>query len=214
MELFDYVKRVSGKAFSADICTLVWARRFAGYKRPGLLFSDLERLTSLISNPNTPLQIIISGKPHEKDETAKAIRDSIIAFSNTPAVKGRIVYLPDYSTASALQLARGADIWLNTPELGMEACGTSGMKAGLNGALQCSIPDGWIAEVPLESIGWSLPEKNTSEVLYDLLESEILPSFYGAGNWATKMRSTIELVEKEYTTKRMLHDYQERLYNL
>ncbi len=216
-ELRDLKRGLKVKlGLTADICTLVWARRFAGYKRPGLLFSDLERLASLISNPNTPLQIIISGKPHEKDEADKDIRDSIIDFSKK---NPRIVYLPDYSITTAMKLVQGADIWLNTPELGMEACGTSGMKSGLNGALQCSVLDGWVGEVSLEGRGWSLPSDKdtleTAEILYDLLEQEILPEFYAGDNkWAAKMRSTIELIEKEYTTARMLHDYQERLYNL
>lgn len=223
MDLFDYIENVSGKRLNPDICTLVWARRFAGYKRPHLLFSDLKRLTTLLSSPDMPLQCIISGKPHKGDAEAKDIRDRIIAFSNSPGVKGRVVYLPDYSLLSAEKLTRGADIWLNTPELGKEACGTSGIKASLNGTLQCSVSDGWVNEVNWEGRGWTLPGDRdavaTAEVLYDLLGHEILPSFYEESEdfskeWLTRMRSTIELVEKSYTAKRMLRDYAEKLYKL
>ncbi len=208
-ELFDYVEKVSGTLLNPDICTLVWARRFAGYKRPSLLFSDLERLTAIISNPNMPLQIIISGKPHEGDTEAEKIRDNIIAYSKSGAVKGRTIYLSDYSVANAEKLTRGADIWLNTPELGLEACGTSGMKASLNGALQCSVSDGWVDEVNWVGRGWTF---ETVEMLYNLLEHEIVPCYYEGKEWVTRMISTIELVEKEYTAVRMIRDYEERLY--
>ncbi len=216
-ELFDHIENVSGERLNTDICTLVWARRFAQYKRSHLLFSDVERLKNILLNPNTPLQCVISGKTHENDTEAENILEQIISFTKDPSVKGRVVYLPDYSILSAEKLTRGADLWLNTPELGKEACGTSGMKAGLNGALQCSVRDGWVGEVNWAGRGWIF---DTVEMLYDLLEHEILPCFYEdsaeaiPSKWIKKMRSTIELVEKSYTAERMLHDYEEKLYKL
>jgi starch phosphorylase len=218
LDLFSYIESVSGKKLNPDIATLVWSRRFAGYKRPFLLFSDLRRLTEILTHTERPLQCVISGKAAEGDTEGQDSIEKIIAFSDTAAAKGRVVYLPDYSVASAEKLTRGADIWLNTPELGKEACGTSGMKASLNGALQCSVSDGWVDEVNWSGRGWMLPgDKNTletAEVLYDLLLHEILPCFYGDSGelWATRMRSTIELVEKKYTADRMLHDYEKDLY--
>lgn len=220
IELFDFIEKVANKRFNPDICTLVWARRFAPYKRPYLLFTDLERLTSILSNPDTPLQCVISGKPHEGDKEAEDIRDKIIEFSKNIEVKNKIVYLPDYSMISAEKLTRGADIWLNTPERGMEACGTSGMKAGLNGALECSVSDGWVDEVEWQGRGWILPEERTSTVLYDLLEHEMLPCFYpenseeAPAEWVRRMRSTIDIIEQSYTSDRMLRDYAEKLYKL
>lgn len=218
LDLFSYIESVSGKKLNPDIATLVWSRRIAGYKRPSLLFSDLPRLTEILSDTKRPLQCVISGKAAEGDVEGHDIVEKIIAFSNTPQVKGRVVYLPDYSVASAEKLTQGADIWLNTPELGKEACGTSGMKASLNGAIQCSVSDGWVDEVQWKGRGWTLPGDTntleTAEVLYDLLEHEILPCFYGdcEESWTSRMRSTIELVEKDYTAKRMLQDYEKKLY--
>ncbi len=227
IELIEYVRSVSGKSFNPDVCTLVWARRFAAYKRPNLLFSDMRRLTEIISNPSRPIQCIISGKAHPGDAEGNAIVQKIIAFSNTREAQGRIVYLPDYSVKSAEKLVRGADIWLNTPELGKEACGTSGMKACLNGALQCTIRDGWVDEVSWEGRGWILPgdvpTEATAQVLYDLLAEEISPCFYEDSpdgvtelphKWIARMRSTMEIVEKDFTAERMLRDYNEKLYLL
>lgn len=214
LDLFAYIEEKTGKKLNPDICTLVWSRRFAAYKRPYLLFSDQARLIEILSNTSRPLQCIISGKAHEGDAEGEDTIERIIAFSNLPAVKGRVIYLPDYNVSSAEKMTRGADIWLNTPELGKEACGTSGMKACLNGALQCSIRDGWVDEVPWEGRGWTLPVDNTASVLYDLLEHEILPCFYDESltPWVSRMRSTIELVEKNYTADRMLKDYEKKLY--
>ncbi len=219
--LLNHVREVTGTVFNPDICTLVWARRFASYKRPELLFIDKARLLSILTDQNTPLQIVISGKAHEADVHGKAIVEKIIAFSKSIGLKNKVVYMPNYSLPLALKLVQGADIWLNTPELGMEACGTSGMKSALNGALQCSIPDGWVGEVSWSGRGWSLPgdatTEKTAEVLYDLLEHEILPCFYSDNlpqEWVNRMRSTMELVEKSYTTKRMLADYMSKLYQL
>src|SRR5262249_26130797 len=132
---------------------------------------------------------------------------------------GRLVFLPHYAIAISHLLASGADLWLNTPIRGMEACGTSGMKAGLNGALHLSIADGWIDEVNIDKIGWELPVDNTAGALYDLLEHEIAPLFYLRDlsgvplGWAQKMRASIELIEQRYTTKRLLKDYYEQLYS-
>ncbi len=218
--LFNYLEENHGKELNPDICTVVWARRFAAYKRPFLLFSDYERIIKLLSNQEHPVQFIISGKAHDADEEGKEIVRKITALSEDPATHGRVVYIPHYSLDVARELVRGADIWLNTPERGKEACGTSGMKAALNGSLQCSISDGWVDEVNWGGRGWILPEENTAHVLYDLLEHEILPDFYGVSDggvphqWINKMRSTIELVEKTYTTSHMLDRYMKNLYFL
>lgn len=218
--LSTYVQEIVNKKLNPDICTVVWARRFAAYKRPFLVFSDYERLVKLLSNQEHPIQLIIAGKAHAADEEGKEIVRKITALSVDPATHSRIIYIPRYSLEIAQALVRGADIWLNTPERGKEACGTSGMKAGLNGSLECSVSDGWVDEVNWGGRGWILPEENTARVLYDLLEHEILPDFYSSTSgeiphsWIKKMRSTIELVEKNYTTSQMLDRYLRDLYKL
>ncbi len=213
LDLFSYIETTAGKRFNPDVCTLVWARRMAGYKQPYLLFSDLQRLTSIITNAKHPLQVVISGKAHPGDAQGQEIVRKITEFSNNPLVKGKVVYLPDYSISSAEKLTRGADIWLNTPELGKEACGTSGMKASLNGAVQVSVRDGWVDEISLDGVGWALPAENTAETLYDLLEHEILPCYYDESEkWTSRMRGTMDIVEKNYTADRMLKDYEKKLY--
>src|SRR3989344_275957 len=217
-KLFSYIQKVSGVHLNSDICTLVWARRFALYKQPFLLFSDQQRLTNIVVNQNMPLQIIISGKAHLADKEGEEIIEKIFSFSEGSMVKNRVVYIPDYSISLALRLVQGADIWLNTPERGKEACGTSGMKAGLNGGLQCSVSDGWVDEVSWDGKGWILTEDNTANNLYYLLENEILPSFYEEQQgdfpqqWLNRMRATIGLIEKRYTTERMLGQYMRELY--
>jgi len=216
----SYVKETTGKKLNPEICTVVWARRFASYKRPFLIFSDLERIIKIISSPESPVQFVIAGKANETDTVGQEIIKKIVDISEDPKTKGRIVYIPNYSINIAKELVKGADVWLNTPERGKEACGTSGMKASLNGALQLSISDGWVDEVNLEGKGWILPEENTAQVLYDLLEQEVLPSFYTQSEdgipheWIQKMRQTIEIVEKSYTTVKMLENYRKDLYRL
>lgn len=223
MALIAYIEETQQRHLNPDVCTLVWARRFAIYKRPYLLFSERERLLEMVTSQHMPLQIIVSGKSHEADKEGREILERIVDLSKKEA-KNRIVYMPDYSVSLAMKLDQGADVWLNTPEPGKEACGTSGMKSGLNGALQFSVSDGWVDEVSWEGKGWILPNENTQEALYDMLEHEVLPCFYNrtfAGNpesfpreWVSRMRKTIELVESGYTTDRMLSQYIRELYKI
>ncbi len=211
-ELVKYINASSGSSLVPERLTLVWARRFAGYKRPTLLLHNLEALLDLIQSQTVPLQIIVSGKVHADDkEGMKALNQwrEIVAdarFSNN------IAYLPEYSLESARLLTLGADIWLNTPVPGLEACGTSGMKAGLNGAIVVSTNDGWVAEAPeLEKIGFIVGEENIEQALYELLQKKITPLF-GTPEWTMRMRNTIELVESRFTISRAVNDYIQKLY--
>ena len=137
-----------------------------------------------------------------------------------PRFKGRLVYIAHYSTDMSRRLVAGADVWLNTPVRGMEACGTSGMKAGLNGALQFTTRDGWVDEVKLEDIGWEIPADDPAPALYRTLESDILPGFYRRGegglpeDWVKRMRTIMELTERQFTAARMLEEYRTLLYKL
>jgi len=202
-----------GLNLDPNYLTVVWSRRLAQYKRPLLIFSDLERLNRLVNDSSKPVQIIISGVAHRKDKEGQEIVAKINEIVAKPEFSKRIVYLPHYGLTLTKNLINCADLWLNNPEMGKEACGTSGMKAGLNGALEFTVPDGWAAEVDWTNIGWSLPDENAAENIYKILETEIVPCFYDLKpDWIARMRKTIALVENHYTTKRMMEDYLRQLY--
>lgn len=218
MRLVRYVNRRTGSGLHPKTLTVTWARRFASYKRPGLLFSDVDRLMRLINNKEHPIQFIISGQAAGNDETGKALLDAILRYTKDRRFKHYITYLPDYSITDAQLLVAGSDIWLNTPERGKEACGTSSMKSGLNGGLQFSTSDGWIEEVDWAGRGWILSEENSAESLYGTFEKDILPLFYDRDRtgvpreWVRRMRATIGVIHENYTTRRMLADYLNKLY--
>jgi glycogen phosphorylase len=201
-----------------NVLTVVWARRIAAYKRPALLFNDLTSLEGLVTDTRRPIQFIIAGKANSGDEEAKRILEEILKYCQLPKLIGHVVYLPGYSPPTTQALAAGADLWLNTPIRGQEACGTSGMKASLNGALQLSTSDGWIDEVEAECIGWKLPEEGIESVLYKTLEQRVAPLFYDMDAegiptvWVKQMRETMKLINKDFTARRMLQDYMTKLY--
>jgi len=215
--LVNFVATKTGVILNPDACTIVWSRRFARYKRPELLFSDPARLERICSN-NLKAQFIISGQAHESDTEGQKTIEKIKAIVKNPIFNNQIVYLENYSMTVAKELILGADVWLNTPERGFEACGTSGMKAGLNGALQVSTSDGWIDEVNWSNIGFILPGDDTANAIYDVLEKEIIPLFYKRGSsklpleWIKRMRAMQNIVESGFTAKRMLHDYLTKAY--
>jgi alpha-glucan phosphorylase-like protein len=217
-EMIEYIEKVTGAKLDPKALTIVWARRFASYKRPGLLFSDLKRLEQIVSDPKQPIQFVISGNTHEADPAGVEMIQTIRNFVSRPPFLGKIVYVPHYSMHVAKILVQGADVWLNTPLRGVEASGTSGMKAGLNGGLQCSISDGWIEEVDWTDMGWILAEQHTEISMYDTIEHQIKPLFYDRSredipeHWVKRIRKTIDVVSHRYTTKRMLHEYIAKLY--
>lgn len=219
-ELVKYVLGQTGVQLNPSALTIVWARRFAGYKRPGLLFSDIKKLYELTHQSAHPVQIIIAGKAHPGDLEGNELIERIKAHAKSPEFSGIIVYMPHYSIRVARILTSGADVWLNTPELGKEASGTSGMKAGLNGALQYSVRDGWMGEVDWSDKGWILPEKDTQTELYRIIEQEIIPLFYDRSindtpdKWITRMQKTIDAVKTEYNMKRTIKNYFEQLYQV
>jgi hypothetical protein len=215
-DLIDFANKKGASDLDPNTCTVVWARRFVSYKRPGMLISDLLRLEKLIRS-QTPLQFVISGNVYLNETAAQKVLDRILSLSRDPKWRDRISYIPDYSISVAHRLVSGADLWLNTPFRGKEACGTSGMKACLNGSLQMSISDGWIEEVDWKGIGWVLPDENTEKAMYEFFEKEVAPAFYNRKNglplsWISRMRKTISIVEKNFTTERMLREYIKKLY--
>jgi len=216
-QLLDEIYARSGIRLDLDALTVVWARRFATYKRPDLLFADLDRLKTLLFDADRPLQIIIAGKSHPADGQGKQIIQHIEYLSNFE-LKHRAVFLDDYSISLAKFLVAGADVWLNTPLIGYEASGTSGMKSAANGALQCTVPDGWAAEVDWYGLGYTLRSDKAEEDLYTALEKKIIPTFYRRNAngqptlWIEMMRETIATVSARFNSQRMVEEYLEKMY--
>jgi starch phosphorylase len=225
----------AGSVLDPEVLTIGFARRFATYKRATLLLRDPERLMRLITDPERPVQFIFAGKAHPRDDAGKELIRQVIAFSRQPAVRGRFVFLEDYDMETARFLVQGCDVWLNNPRRPEEASGTSGMKAAANGVLNFSTLDGWWAEAwddcadqPVP-VGWPIGRGETydnwdyqdqveAEDIYDVLEHDIIPSFYERGSeripraWIARMLSTIENLGPFVSAHRMLRDYVNGFY--
>jgi len=215
-----------GTGLEPDILTIGFSRRFAAYKRANLLLSDRGRLHSLLNRAERPVQFIFAGKSHPADDRGKAVlRDIVLLARDQP----RVAFLEDYDIETARLLVHGADVWLNNPRRFLEASGTSGMKAGANGALNLSVLDGWWDEGYRPSAGWAIPSGATmdspntddeaeAESLYRLLEREVAPTFYerdGGGvpeRWVSMMRSSIRHVATHFSARRMVLDYFRECY--
>jgi starch phosphorylase len=216
--LFELIHEQTGDALDPDALTVVWARRMAAYKRPELLVSNLERLTKMADNTQRPIQFVVAGRANPADAIGVELMNRVITASKHPGLKQSFAYLPRYNPATAKKLVQGADLWLNTPIRGYEACGTSGMKASMNGAVQFSTSDGWVDEIKLTDIGWRLPVEHPSTTLYDRLEDEIAPMYYDRGEdglphtWITLMRANMKLTLEQFSATRMLDDYYAKLY--
>lgn len=207
-----------------DALTIGFARRFATYKRATLLLADPERLKRILLNPSRPVQIIFAGKAHPADNEGKQLIKRIIEFTKDPAVKGRIVFLENYNMHIARRLVRGVDVWLNTPRRPNEASGTSGMKACINGAIHVSTLDGWWPEGYSRECGWAIgngeefadwnqQDWNDSQALYNILESEIIPTFYDRPHgelplrWIRMMKESAKMSIARFSSTRMVADY-------
>jgi len=192
------------------LLTIGFARRFATYKRAGLVFTELERLLAL------PLQIVVAGKAHPQDMAGKDVMRRIVEHSRDPAVSGRIVFLENYDIALAQTLIPGCDVWLNTPRRPLEASGTSGMKAAVNGVLNLSVLDGWWAEGYSPDVGWAIDgfsDDADLHQLYRLLERDVVPTFVESpGRWREMMRSSIARLAPRFSMHRVLVEYAERYY--
>jgi starch phosphorylase len=212
-----------------DVLTIGFARRVPTYKRLTLMLEDEARLTSLLTHKKRPIQIVIAGKSHPADDEGKRLIQKLVRFTQDPELRRRIVFLPNYDIAMAQVLYPGTDVWLNNPLRPLEACGTSGMKAALNGVLNLSILDGWWNEYYDGEDGWAIPsadaagdaaerDKLEAESLYDLIENQIAPRFYrrdGAGvptRWMANVRHTLATLSPELSADRMVREYVQRLY--
>jgi len=213
-----------------EVLTIGFARRFAGYKRGDLLLKDPKRLVKLLSDPSRPVQIIFAGKAHPADTEGKGIIRQIIHFANQYNVRRRIVFLEDYDIDVARALVRGVDVWLNNPRRPMEASGTSGMKAAINGALNMSTLDGWWCEGYRPHIGWVIGAGESyedagyqdmveSQAIYNILENEVVPLFYtrSADNlpraWIRRVKDSIKWIAPRFNTHRMVGEYTRKFYN-
>jgi starch phosphorylase len=223
-ELLRLMERRGLRAsFEPEALTIGFARRFATYKRADLLFSDPERLSRLLADSERPLQIVLSGKAHPADEGGKALIQRVVAFARGESSHGRVVFLPDYDMTLARYLVQGVDVWLNTPRRPLEASGTSGMKAALNGVVNCSILDGWWAEGHSAETGFAIggdevaanddaQDAADAEALYAVLEKQVIPAYYDRDRWLVLMRNSIARLGARFNTNRMLVEYVERLY--
>jgi starch phosphorylase len=219
-------------ALDPDDLTIGFARRVPSYKRLTLMLRDPERLKRILLHPERPVQLVIAGKAHPADDGGKALIQEIVRFADDPEVRHRIVFLPNYDIAMAQPLYPGCDVWLNNPLRPYEACGTSGMKAALNGALNLSILDGWWDEWYDGDNGWAIPSADgvadeharddiEANALYDLIENDVAPRFYdtsssgGSGlpiRWIEMVRHTLKSLGPKVLSTRMVREYVERLY--
>ena len=207
-----------------------FGRRFATYKRAHLLFTDLDRLAKIVNNPDRPVQFLFTGKAHPHDGAGQGLIKRIIEISRRPEFLGKIIFLENYDMQLARRLVTGVDIWLNTPTRPLEASGTSGEKALMNGVLNFSVLDGWWLEGYREKAGWALTEKRTYQnqeyqdqldaaTIYRILETEILPLYYDKNEagyseeWIKYIKNSISQIAPHYTMKRQLDDYYDRFYN-
>jgi phosphorylase/glycogen(starch) synthase len=217
-------ERISDKAL-----TIGFARRFATYKRAHLLFKDLKRLSDILNNEKHPVQLFFAGKAHPNDKMGQDLIKRIIEISKMPEFVGKILFLQNYDMELARKMVQGVDIWLNTPTRPLEASGTSGQKAAMNGVLHFSVLDGWWVEGYRQGAGWAIPQENLyaqqdyqdeldAELIYSLLENEIVPMYYQRNHedipekWVSYIKKSISQVASNFTSTRMMRDYENRFY--
>ncbi len=207
-----------------------FARRFATYKRAGLLFSNLERLGEIVNDEDQPVVFLFSGKAHPKDEAGQGLIKKIIEISRMPEFVGKVIFIENYNIAIARMMVQGVDLWLNTPTRPMEASGTSGQKAALNGVLNLSVLDGWWAEGYKPGAGWQIKEESTygdqhfqdeldAESIYNILENDVIPAFFNREadsiprQWLEYIKNNMAWISPQFTMTRMMNDYFDKYYH-
>ncbi len=223
------VMRAAESALDPKILTIGFARRFTTYKRGDLTLRDPDRLLAILTNPDRPVQFIFAGKAHPQDNEGKELIRKLIQFARQANVRNHMVFLEDYSMHIARYLVQGVDVWLNTPRRPLEACGTSGMKAAINGVLNLSVLDGWWCEGYQPDRGWRIgngedyndaayQDAVESQALYNLLEDDVIPCFYDRSGgtmpleWIAKMKASMKMAMAEFCSHRMVSNYQTRFY--
>lgn len=219
----------AAQVLDPDALTLGFARRFAPYKRPNLLLHDPQRLVRILTNRDRPVQLVLAGKAHPQDAAGKEMIREWVEFSQCPEVRARLVFLSDYDVLMAAHLVQGVDVWVNTPRRPWEASGTSGMKVLVNGGLNLSELDGWWAEAYSPELGWAIGDMrehgddpawdaSEAEVLYGLLEREVIPEFYNRDDrgiprlWVARMRESMARLTPLFSTNRVVRQYTEEHY--
>jgi glycogen phosphorylase len=218
--------RRAAEVLDPEALTIGFARRFATYKRATLLFRDINRLKRILGNADRPVQIVIAGKAHPKDHPGKELIRQVVQLSHDPELSKRLVFLEDYEISVARELVGSVDVWLNTPRRGEEACGTSGMKAGISGVLNLSILDGWFDEAYEYTGGWAIGDRVPysedqdeahASAIYSLLENELVPAFYDRDQgvpreWMQRMKRSIMYLSPQFNCQRMVDEYMAELY--
>lgn len=224
-KVMSIIQRITPNALMIGFC-----RRFATYKRAHLLFTDLDRLEKIVNDPDRPVLFFFSGKAHPADGAGQGLIKRIFEISRMPQFLGKIIFLEDYDMRLARRLVSGVDIWMNTPTRPLEASGTSGEKAEMNGVVNLSVLDGWWMEGYREGAGWALPQERTYQnqayqdqldaaTIYSLLENDIIPLYFNRGRkaysagWVKVVKNSIATIAPHYTMKRQLDDYYEKFYN-
>jgi starch phosphorylase len=216
----------AGVLLSSDALTIGFARRFATYKRADLIFRDVARLRRLLVDPRRPVQLVFAGKAHPADEPGKQMLQRVYSFTRDPQFEGRVAFLEDYEMHLAHRLVQGVDLWLNLPRSPLEASGTSGMKAGLNGIPQLGTLDGWWVEGFTGLNGWAIPlarpeedaDAADAEHLYALLEREVVPLFYERDErglplgWIERMKHALHVTGARFTARRAVQQYVKDYY--
>jgi starch phosphorylase len=220
--------RTSAEVLDPRALTIGFARRFATYKRATLLFRDVDRLRKILCHPERPVQVVIAGKAHPKDQPGKTFIREIAQLARDPQLWKHIVFVEDYDMKVARELVQGVDLWLNTPRRGEEACGTSGMKAAMNGVLNLSVLDGWFDEAYEMSGGWAIGDRERysedqdaihASNIYYLLENEIVPLYYGqtegglSSEWVRRMKEALINITPNFDARRMVDEYSRKLYD-
>jgi len=219
------VRRAS-EVLDPNAFTIGFARRFATYKRATLLFRDVERLKRILLNKDMPVQVVIAGKAHPRDQPGKTFIREIVTLSRDPELWKHLVFVEDYDMKVGRELVQGVDLWLNTPRRGEEACGTSGMKAAINGVLNLSILDGWFDEAYEHLGGWAIGEREPysedqdglhASAIYYLLENEIVPMFYERKEqtpreWIRRVKQSLMYISPNFDCRRMVREYMSELY--
>ncbi len=223
------INEILGK-LNPNTLTIGFARRFATYKRAHLLFRNLDRLAKIVNNPERPVQFIFAGKAHPADKAGQDLIKNIVEVSKRPEFRGKILFVQNYDMNLAKMLLQGVDVWMNTPTRPLEASGTSGEKGVMNGTLHFSVLDGWWVEGYQENAGWALPAERTydvqdfqdeldAETIYNIFEEEVVPAYYNRNSedvpteWISYIKNTLANVSPNFTTARMMRDYQDRYYN-
>lgn len=219
-QLLQVIKKLINKNLTENTLVVTWARRFVDYKRPEVLFWRMDWLEKILTNSPIPVHFLFAGKNHPHDKNGQAMIEHVLKVSHDSKFSPYISYLPGYDLELAEQLVQGSDVWLNTPVEGYEACGTSGMKAALNGVLQCTTNDGWVREANLQNIGWLLNSATVSESLYQVLEKQIIPLYLERDAnmlpqaWIDRMVKSSQVIRQQFSTARMGEEYWQQLYQL